>query len=682
MGLPESELGPLPQGDRNAELQKLSLTALEGTLAAFVDRLWFRDERVDDTGVDGSLEVKQEGHHTNLRAQVQMKSTESPKFLKDGTATRQVETSNLNYLLNGPSPLYVIYILPTEELRYAWARDEYRRIEKGNPDWARQDTVTLHFREVINSASLDSIRNRIISEGRFSRQIHEVLVQVSATENATITVDPSSLEIVDPDDIAELLLEAGFGLINSGLSNEVVTLANQLPGGTRGKAGIRAVLAYADYMTGRYDSAIGQIAEAMLTGHELNDNERAFLVHLQLVCDYQRGRITPEELDAKRRELADEDIGPFRYYYRIESLRHQLLTEHDPQCRPLLTEKLANACLEIEAADDAGEYEKIQARLTRLLFEGSAGLMHFNREMAYEDVRSMVPAFDEANRGEVASADQALVAWQESVRKTIDEALNLGSPLLAAEALYVKLQIDIQALFSPFAKATMMGQQFALPAAALEAMERDWEMAVRVFHEAGILDRELQTKMLMPDVYEMIGRDAEAGRIASEVAPIAKVMGYTKTAELATETTAQRSLIREFKEALRTRLSDQDRGFAAMTDDEVKQHAAETATALGLPADRLGVIERDCVAIREAARQRLSWCRHIDVLQDKSHERSVWTLYARDPNRKCVCKKHGYETRIETPHWEGLLASLKEQHCESCPDRMPKGGGETEQLDS
>jgi len=673
----EDDLGPLPQGDRNAELQKLSLVAFQEALTPFVDRLWFRDERVDDTGVDGSLEVKAEGCHTNLRAQVQMKGTENPRFLEDGTATLQVASSNLNYLLNGPSPIYVMFILPQKELRYAWARDERKRIEQDNPDWSEQGTITLHLREAITPRALDSIRARIISEGRFSRRIHEALVRMPAGEKATLTVDPSSLDIVDSHKIEALLLRSGFSLVNSGLPKEVVKLAEQLPPATRERAKICAVVAYADYMMGQYDAALGRIAQAMLNDQELNATDRTFLRHLRLVCDYHRGRITPAEFAAQHQALADEEGGSFRCYYHLESLRHQLLAEHDPQRRLPLMEELRQVCLRMESANDAGKHEQIQARLTRLLFDGSEQLIRWDREIAGLEIRSMIPAFRGPDRSAVDSAGQALAAWQKSVRETIEEAIDVASPMLVAEALCVKLQVGIQGLFSPFAKATAQGQALALASGVLEAMERDWTTALGIFQERGILDRELQTKMLMADVYEMIGRDGDAVRLASEVLPIAEVMGYTRIAELASETATQRSLVRQFREALRAELGDQDPRFATMTDEQVKQRAADIMSAFDLPASRLGVVERDCVATREVARERMLWCRHIEILQDKSHERSASTFYAQDPNRKCVCRRHGFETHIETPHWEGLLATFKQQYCLSCPDRNAKGDGRT-----
>jgi hypothetical protein len=92
-------LAPLPKADRNSEIQKLSIRAFEAALP--VDKFTFRSEPIEDAGVDGSLELKIDGTYTNLRAQVQLKGTDSEKTNQDGSISVEVNVSNLNYLLNG-----------------------------------------------------------------------------------------------------------------------------------------------------------------------------------------------------------------------------------------------------------------------------------------------------------------------------------------------------------------------------------------------------------------------------------------------------------------------------------------------------------------------------------------------------------------------------------------------------
>jgi hypothetical protein len=101
----------LPKSDDNEELQQLSLKALKSVLP--IDKFLLRDERVDDKGVDASLEVKHELSFTNFRSQVQLKSTSLSKLNKDGSVSYSISTSNLNYLLNNQSR-FTLFIFSLE----------------------------------------------------------------------------------------------------------------------------------------------------------------------------------------------------------------------------------------------------------------------------------------------------------------------------------------------------------------------------------------------------------------------------------------------------------------------------------------------------------------------------------------------------------------------------------------
>jgi hypothetical protein len=94
MTLDPADWGPLPSIDRNAEIEALSIQAVERLFdpSRFVVR---REAR--DYGVDLSLEVRTGASPLNLRAQAQIKGTDKPKRLKDDTITFDAETSNLNY---------------------------------------------------------------------------------------------------------------------------------------------------------------------------------------------------------------------------------------------------------------------------------------------------------------------------------------------------------------------------------------------------------------------------------------------------------------------------------------------------------------------------------------------------------------------------------------------------------
>src|SRR4051812_44508322 len=99
--------GPLPLVDAGSILQEQSKRALQAALP--ISEYIFRDERTDDYGVDGSIELLANGTATNIRAQVQLKGRSNTQVNKSGYVAVQVATANLNYLLNGTCPLYVLF---------------------------------------------------------------------------------------------------------------------------------------------------------------------------------------------------------------------------------------------------------------------------------------------------------------------------------------------------------------------------------------------------------------------------------------------------------------------------------------------------------------------------------------------------------------------------------------------
>jgi hypothetical protein len=78
------DLGPLPISDEKAELQRESIKGLNALLKGR-DDIIFRDERIEDYGVDGSFELKLDRRMTNFRGQVQMKAARRLTPLVDGS---------------------------------------------------------------------------------------------------------------------------------------------------------------------------------------------------------------------------------------------------------------------------------------------------------------------------------------------------------------------------------------------------------------------------------------------------------------------------------------------------------------------------------------------------------------------------------------------------------------------
>jgi hypothetical protein len=205
----------------------------------------FRREPEEDKGIDGTLEAKLRGQFTNCRANVQLKSTDNPKRNLDGSVSCSIETSHLNYLLNGASPLYFLWIEPDQEMRYAWAREEWCRLDGVNPEWKEQGTFTVRFREVLDAAAIEAIHERVIVEARFGREIHEKLAKGALEERVVVSIDPNTLASDDPVQVFEWITSSDISIVSSGYGSLVMRWLDVLEPAQRSGARVQLVAAMA-----------------------------------------------------------------------------------------------------------------------------------------------------------------------------------------------------------------------------------------------------------------------------------------------------------------------------------------------------------------------------------------------------------------------------------------------------
>ncbi len=369
-------LGPLPRSDRAAELEELSFKALDGALPP--DRFCLRDQRGKDKGVDASLELLIDGCYTNLLAHVQLKGTDSQDPNEDGSVSVSVAASNVNYLLNGPSPLYVLYVAPSRELRYAWAHDERRRLDAANPRWMQQGEVTLRFRDHLTPEALDAIHERICREGQLRRRILDTLGRATTTERVVVSIEPKTLVTTDPEEVRQLVLNGGMALVAAGYGQEALELTRILSPEAARLPRTHLVCAYAQYTLGRYQAALGHIAEAEILQGELSPADRAFLTSLVNACGYQTGRVTAEEYLQRQEALAAQQGRGATLENRLQALRHELRGETRPDRRADLVQQLRGLVAEIEGDESASPAFRLQARLVVLREEGVAGVLAFS----------------------------------------------------------------------------------------------------------------------------------------------------------------------------------------------------------------------------------------------------------------------------------------------------------------
>jgi hypothetical protein len=678
-------LGPLPQGDRRDTLQQLSLKALRNRLPE--EKFLFRDERIDDKGVDGALEVKleyrvpkqgggEEVRHqfTNCRAQAQLKSTDKPKQNQDGSVSYAIETNNLNYLLNGPSPIYFLWIAPTDEVRYAWARDEWRRLDVENPEWKEQGECTVRFREILDARAVEAIHDRVINEARLGRKIHETLARSSMAERVVVSINPQTLLSDDPQELFKWITASGMTIVSSGYGKQVLLWLDVLDTARRRDARVQLVAAYAQAGLGRYHTAASHLAEAGTRRSSLSESDLRVLDYLRDVCRYQTGGMDRAEYVRREQGRAAQRTGTPAAEHLMEALREEWLNTDHRQQRSELLRQMRETCQAIQSAPDAAPAQKIRARLNMVFAEGDnlSGRITHDVMLMLGRQETGLPAAAAAQQARQAAAAD-LEHWEREAQAIVREAEAEMHPLLVAEAMTARVTVYHALLSSHRMEAFVTGAAWDPPVALCNTLRDEVERAIEVFRRADNLEGQTRAKLLLADLSYLAGNRKAADALAQEALGIALAMGYPRLESHAREYTDGPTNFERFQATISERLAqDEDVVRANDTDQRLLALARHTLEVMQLPEDRLPVLTRDAHSLRLIARERLQWCRHVNLKQDLTHTAIPETAYLTDPERFCVCEKHGYEASIRHPDPQTVINAFKRAYCDECSDRSPK----------
>lgn len=673
-----NNFNPLPTSDRNKQLEKLSIKAFN--LALPVDKFTFRDERTDDCGVDGSLELEIDGKSTNLRAQVQLKATDSEEVNQDGSISIQITPANLNYLLNGQSPIYILYVAPRKQLYYVWARDERKRIDEINPTWTQQKTVKIRFKNLLNDKAIEEVHQRIRDEAQMQRQINDILSSASNIENAIIGINPETLEVTDSESAKEILLTSGRFIVNAGYPEKIRSLSKILDSKSETSPLILIVRAYAEQIIGNYLEAYALLAKAQLGRDELSEDDKQFLDTLQKNCEYLTGRISIQEFSSYLTNNKDQITGHFRQSYRINQLSYLIWTTADPYQIPEFINEFASLVQEILSDPTSSNVFKLYAKSVWLEVEGIDISSGYTRDIAGDQMKvlnGLHSSFEEINQ----RYNNRLKKWLIERNNAITEAEQLNHRSLIASLKFISALVTYHQMTGTYSLALLR----RIPIVHFFEIEYKDDInisteiamnlineAIDIFQQTGNIEGELRARMLIADFYEFSGRVSEAQEIAKEVLPKAEALAYVRQIEHAQEHIAGRGLKAKLDSSIRDKsFEERQLENANWSDERVRFLTTQMLRICELPNDRYPVLEREYSSIKRIAQERLNWCRYIELLQDKKHSLRKETMYKKDPNRVCVCNLHQYKSIIQNPNWEILIPAFKKTYCEQCPDRTP-----------
>ena len=514
------------------------------------------------------------------------------------------------------------------------AHDEWHQLDTLKPDWKTQGSFTVRFSNVLTSAELDAIHERILREARMHRHIHETLARNAPSDRVVISIDTLTLNNTDPSALRQLLLNSGMTFVSSGYGKQVLEWFSLLNSDAAKEPRIQLVAAFAESSLGRYHAAIGHLAAAMLSRPQLSSVDQQFLVFLRAACDYNTGRITLDDFVIREREWADRLTGIQAAEHRLEVLRRTRLVEHDADRRTRLLQQMHTTVDEILADGAAVPAQKLQAQIVLLLAEGddlNSRLIEATSFLNFRYEASLLTA----SMSHQATQDAAnrLAEWKVKCGPIRDQAVELGHPLLIADAIAARVTVLTCVLIGLRLASIGRGTDELPPRQFVDELLTEAAQAIQVYGLAGAVEGEVRVKLLVADLHDLAGDSDKAKAIAGNVLPIAEAMSYGPLQVSAREHVEGKSILSIFAVRVEERRPrDQDTLLAVESDSNIRSMAKMLLASSMAPAERIGMAEKECFTMRQIARERVQWCRYLDLISDERDSRTLRQRSSRNPN--------------------------------------------------
>jgi len=311
----------LPKGSPKEELEQLSKDKLRPMFS--IDLFEFRPEEYRDKGLDIAIELKYKGSNTNFRFLVQLKATETKDPNVDGSYSWQIETSNIQYLLNGGLPAYYIcYVKQKDTFYYRQINDFIKEISKKNTNWNDQNSHILRTSQILNKDSVSKIYEEVRKKCEKTREVTEKLHLTRKEDiNKKVSIT-SEYQITDETSIVELIENIGLTIINEGKSKDIILLNEKISGDITSPL-YNLTVGIAAYNTSNLFDSLAFFQKANRRKDELPNDLIEHLKYIDTLVKYSIGFITHDEYSEIINSL--KQSGHLKYYIKIEQAKENYI---------------------------------------------------------------------------------------------------------------------------------------------------------------------------------------------------------------------------------------------------------------------------------------------------------------------------------------------------------------------
>lgn len=480
---------------------------------------------------------------------------------------------------------------------------------------------------------------------------------------------PTTLEITDVEAVYSMLVKHGIGFVNGGYLSEVQQKIHSLSTPQKKDPKIRLLQAYAEFIQARYRTVLEMLDVIELEKEELPEHETKVMTWVRTSADYQLGRIDSDQYMLRLADLAatepTDDFSNFRFDY----LRRSVLEEYDLSLR-MEAENLLRAELSKLTEKELKTASGLRLRFIVLEAEMASLGLAFSNDVHELTLQrrffGATPGISESFQSALVENDRRQSAWTKQLDIIFAETddLSLKADIAVQKALFAIQQFSLVSfhfMVEGVAPSTTPDEIFLQYKESLSA-------AIQIYDSLGLYERRLRAQNCLAEMLAFHGDVDEAQEAFSIVRRDSEKMGFVHVTGTAEQPMS--SLIDRLEANSSNR--DVDEVWANHTDEELEAFSRDMMAKLRVPDSRLSNFMNDLIACRVGAVERLTWCKHIELVQDLAHTQSPETLLATTPQYFARCQLHGISSGVGKQDHRQVINAFKRGCCISCPDRDPK----------
>lgn len=393
----------LPQGSRNQELETLSKRVFEPLFD--VERFILKDEIIDN-GIDYRCEIKHNGNSLGFGFNFQLKSKEESKSNSDGSFSKSLKTSNIEYLLNNGQPaFYGFYVVEDDAFYYEYLDEFISKLNNENPNWQEQSNHTLRFTKKLDKSAVDSIYTIVLNKGKLFRKVNATLAvkfsQANLGEKVLIDYDGN---VSTDEEIKDIIEKYGLELVNQCKWNEVLELHKKTSNSLATSAIYNIVVGLANYYLGEYIKASSFFKNALKQKEELDRILLNQLIFVDATVKYLLQMFTEEEYEKAIKSLPEDNH--IKFYIQIEKAK-EYLKDRLFRTKDLRVKEFEETIQLIIDNADACSHVKFSAKSEFLIYEGDIALLKYKQTVCRINAHEGIVGPDPILRNEQANLLEA-----------------------------------------------------------------------------------------------------------------------------------------------------------------------------------------------------------------------------------------------------------------------------------